>query len=413
MKIKKALSSFILILLPAHAAAIIQGDITTEAAEPVRFDKPETIEDFEIDENLAILFRHYMPSGREPLNKRIFKEVIDDRYPQTPDESEPTPDTIIPEEQESLEETEEEDEPEYTTQIYGYIEAAYSRTEGDDGDGESHDLYGSLEISLRPNDRLELYTSFLQDINEDLHLDEAILVWHALHDSRLDILFGRQALPFGVYDSNMFTFPLTYDLGYTNLDKVIRATSQLDQLELSAYIFKGRSEKPEETGDHKDGFGLSAGYFLDNFEIGAGFLSNLAESDEAFTHDVAEKIPGIAVNGSLKIDDVVLIAEHIAAIKHFQPDDLDEEITEAARPSATHLEASFILPNAAILTTMWTETNEAEELGLSKSIYGAAYSQQIYKSVFGSIEIVRDRDYDGLDETIFSISITLDFEYFY
>ena len=57
--------------------------------------------------------------------------------------------------------------------------------------------------------------------------------------------------------------------------------------------------------------------------------------------------------------------------------------------------------------------NEAEELGLSKSIYGAAYSQQIYKSVFGSIEIVRDRDYDGLDETIFSISITLDFEYFY
>ena len=103
MKIKKALSSFILILLPAHAAAIIQGDITTEAAEPVRFDKPETIEDFEIDENLAILFRHYMPSGREPLNKRIFKEVIDDRYPQTPDESEPTPDTIIPEEQESLE----------------------------------------------------------------------------------------------------------------------------------------------------------------------------------------------------------------------------------------------------------------------------------------------------------------------
>ena len=266
---------------------------------------------------------------------------------------------------------------------------------------------------MRPNDRLELYTSFLQDINEDLHLDEAILVWHALHDSRLDILFGRQALPFGVYDSNMFTFPLTYDLGYTNLDKVIRANSQLDQLELSAYIFKGRSEKPEETGDHKDGFGLSAGYFLDNFEIGAGFLSNLAESDEAFTHDVAEKIPGIAVNGSLKIDDVVLIAEHIAAIKHFQPDDLDEEITEAARPSATHLEASFILPNAAILTTMWTETNEAEELGLSKSIYGAAYSQQIYKSVFGSIEIVRDRDYDGLDETIFSISITLDFEYFY
>ena len=410
MKIKGALSSVIILLLPMHVDAIIQSDIKTELAEPVKFDKPRTTEDFNIDEDLAILIRRYMPSGREPLNKRIFKEVIDDRYPQTPDESEPTPDTI---EQESQEETEEEDEPEYTTEIYGYIEAAYSRTQGDDGDYESHDLYGSLEISLRPNDRLELYTSLLQDINEDLHLDEAILVWHALHDSRLDILFGRQALPFGVYDSNMFTFPLTYDLGYINLDKVIRATSQLDQLELSAYIFKGRSEKPDETGDHKDGFGLSAGYFSDNFEIGAGFLSNLAESDEAFTHDVAEKIPAVAINGSLKIDDVVLIAEHIAAIKHFQTDDLDEEITEAARPSATHLEASFILPNAAILTTMWTETNEAEELGLSKSIYGATYSQQIYKSVFGSIEIVRDRDYDGLDETILSISITLDFEAYY
>ena len=66
-------------------------------------------------------------------------------------------------------------------------------------------------------------------------------------------------------------------------------------------------------------------------------MSNLAESDHFDNKALAKKIPAISLHGNAKVADITLKAEHLAATKAFQPDDLSGSITTSVKPSATQL----------------------------------------------------------------------------
>ena len=51
----------------------------------------------------------------------------------------------------------------------------------------------------------------------------------------------------------------------------------------------------------------------------------------------------MALYASTSLGGVALKAEHLTAVKSFQAGDLEETITSAAKPSATHIEADLDL----------------------------------------------------------------------
>jgi len=228
MKIKTIPTLIIILLLPSYVAAIIDNTQEVKewavAVQPRIFHEPGTHEEIKSHKNTDNLLAYYSRYGLETKDRRsVLIKLNNSKDAPAIDESKPDEGATIIEQQEILDESDEDDETDYLVEINGFSEIAYSSTRSDDGDEESKDLFGSLDVTLNLDNKVLFYTSMLQDINNDLSVDEAIVAWSVLPDDKLDLLLGKQYLPFGIYLSNMITFPFTYDLGITNLDKVLQA----------------------------------------------------------------------------------------------------------------------------------------------------------------------------------------------
>lgn len=267
-------------------------------------------------------------------------------------------------------------------EVFGTIELEYGANRGDSGNDYGTALAtGALGAVIKPNDKFDITTSWLyeeglHEVETPLEIDEAFVTWHALPDEKLDITTGKKYLPFGKFESAMVSDPLTLDLSETRLDKVLEASGKNGNIHASIYGFEGEAE---------NGYGARVGYSTEKTSVGVDYLSSLMDSE----------VPAIGLNGSVKLGRVTLLGEHVTASKSFKAGDLDGSITTDAKPSATHLEANFDLNNDRTVALAWNQTKEAEDIGLPKEYYGAAYRQPIYKDISGAVELIRSKSYQG------------------
>ncbi len=282
-------------------------------------------------------------------------------------------------------------------EVYGTIELEYGASRGDSGNDYGTALAtGALGATFKPNDKFDITTTFLYE--EDLHevatpaeVDEAFVAWHALPDEKLDISAGKQYLPFGSFETAMVSDPLTLDLGETRHDKVLMASGKpSDNISATAYGFEGES---------KDGYGVGIGYATENAHAGVDYLSSLLESD----------VGAVSIHGTVTMNRVTLTGEHLSATESFKTGDLDGTITTQAKPSATHLEASYDLNNDRTVALAWNKTKDAEELELPEEYYGVAYRQPIYKDLSGALELVQVKGYDGAKDRAFTAQLAYEF----
>jgi hypothetical protein len=230
-----------------------------------------------------------------------------------------------------------------------------------------------------------------------------------LPDEKLDMTVGRQYLPFGAFEKAMISSPLTKDLAEASQDKVLLASHKQGNFQTKGYVFAGTSPNTGGTGKHDAGYGLSVGYETDAATLGVDYLSNLAETNHFETNDVASEIPAIAVHGLTKIGRVTLIGEHIAAAKAFQPGDLDGAVTVAAKPATSQLEADVDLNNDRTVALAWSSSSNAAEIDLAKEALGITYSQPLYKSLAGAVELMRSKSYDGANDNALTAQLSYEF----
>lgn len=282
-------------------------------------------------------------------------------------------------------------------EIYGTIELEYGASRGDSGNDYGTALAtGALGATLKPNDTFDITTTFLYE--EDLHevatpaeVDEALITWHALPDAKFDLSAGKQYLPFGSFETAMVSDPLTLELGETRQDKVIMASGKPgNNISATAYGFEGES---------KDGYGIGIGYETENAHAGVDYLSSLLESN----------VGAVSIHGTVTRNRLTLTGEYLSATESFQAGDLDGTITAAAKPSATHLEASYDLNNDRTVAVAWNKTKDAAELELPEEYYGVAYRQPIYKALSGAVELVQAKGYDGAKDKTFTAQLAYEF----
>ena len=157
------------------------------------------------------------------------------------------------------------------------LEAAYASHGADDdpyeGDPSTTAELATLELGIaaRIHDWVGAEIVVKNDDEDDIAIDETFLTIAPL-EGTWALQTGRYVVPFGVYETNMISDPVTLELGETGQDAVMFA-AESGGLYGSAFAFDGDLERG---GDNTiDGFGVALGYAME-IERGGAIDANLS-----------------------------------------------------------------------------------------------------------------------------------------
>ncbi len=264
------------------------------------------------------------------------------------------------------------------------VEAGFS-------DGSSDINLATVEVGLDHsfNDKAEGHLLFLYEGGEDdnIAVDEATIT---LHPSKsMSITAGRMYVPFGQFDSNMLSSPLTSELGETQ-EEAIQLGFSSGNFSSAIYLFKDDAD----ASDKIDDYGVNLGYESDAFAAGISMISDV--NDQSSENNSAK---GLALHAKGTMGRTTVIAEHLTVNKTADGD----------KPQASNLELGFDMGSDRTLAVAVQKTKNAEALDLPKNSVGIAYSMPVYEKVGLAAEVVRNKGYDDKSDTVTTLQLSYEF----
>lgn len=276
------------------------------------------------------------------------------------------------------------------TTLSGAVEVEAGFVSNDDGD-TSDITVPTVELGIdnKLHDKLDGHLLFLygQGENSDnISVDEATLTFKPREG--LDVTVGRMYVPFGKFDSNMVSDPLTLELAETQ-EEALQLGMSAGNLAGSAYVFKD----DEDGGDKIDDYGASLGYATETVGAGISYISDV--NDKAAS--------GVGLYASAQIGRGGVIVEHIVV------DDITLEDDSTAKPSATNLEVGLDIGNDRNIALAYQQTKEAEALELPETATGIAYRMPVFEKASFAAEYMNNEGYDGAKETVVTLQVAYEF----
>lgn len=275
------------------------------------------------------------------------------------------------------------DEKSEGTKISGAIEI-----EAGFGDGNSDISLATVEVGLDHsfNDKAEGHILFAYD-DDSMVVDEATIALHP--NKNISITTGRMTVPFGQFDTNMISDPLTLELGETGEDAIQLGLSS-GSFSSSFYVFKD----DEDGSDKIDDYGLNLSFEKDAFSAGISMISDVNDKSDA-THSAK----GVAVHAKASLGRATVIAEHLSINK----------TADGKKPKASHLELGLDFGSDRTLAFAMGQTKNAETLDLPKKSFALAYRMPVYEKVGLAIETMKTKAYDGSKDTAVTLQLGYEF----
>ncbi len=230
-----------------------------------------------------------------------------------------------------------------------------------------------------------------------LEIDEGTIALSNIAGIPLSLTAGQMYLPFGKFESNMISDPLTLEIGEIR-ESTVAIGYELDGIYGSYYMFNGNSENSAD--DNASDFGLNAGYTTNTLDIGFSYLSSFAETDtmQDSVSSAGDNVPGgMGLHAIVNMGPVQLIAEYITAIEKFDAADFAFE-SNASKPSAYSAEIAYTLNFMGKETTMAASvqgTKEAASAGLAESRIMLGLSTVLNDNTSLSLEFMNESDVEG------------------
>jgi uncharacterized coiled-coil protein SlyX len=310
------------------------------------------------------------------------------------------------------------------------VEAGYS----DYGDGfvdeDSSDVVLAtfeLGIASQITPWVEAGASLLyeDDGETQLDVDTAFVTLANPDRSPLFVTAGQIYVPFGLYETNMVSDPLTLEVGETR-ESTLQVGFFQESFAGSVYLFNGDID--EDGDDELTSWGAEAGFGgpLGGGEVtaGIGYISNLGDADalqdplkDNLGSSQTDHVSAWTAHAVGRFGALSLIAEYLAAADDFEDGALDFR-GSGAEPSAWNLEAGYDLELGAMPATVALGiqgTDEAVGLGLPEQRILAAVSLGIYENTALSFEWAYDEDYDmgdggsGNDGNVVTAQLAVEF----
>lgn len=238
----------------------------------------------------------------------------------------------------------------------------------------------------------------------DLELDNAYIEYGNAFLSSFSAQFGQLYLPFGSFESNMASDPLTRVIG--EIREVTFVATYDSGFNASFYLFNG--ELMESGGDDSiDNVGVNVGYVYEGqstyVDIGFGYINNFGETDllndiivqnQNGQSDVIEYVPGMIVHFVLHWGSFQFIGELAAATKEFAVGEI--YLNRASQPSATNLELGYNFGKAwNIALGMQSSVDMSGYLPETRIMFATSY--KIDDSTRVTFEYANDSDYASSD----------------
>ena len=296
-------------------------------------------------------------------------------------------------------------------EIGGAIEVEATNTEGFDDKDSSDITLSTVELyfDTQPTDFVSTHVQLIYEDDEDedrIRLDEAFATLGNTEKFPLYLQAGKWAVPFGGFDTNMSSDPLTKDLGETK-EAAVLVGAAFQGFSVEGYLYNGDTQRTG-GGDNIDQFGLTVNYGGEfsgvDVGVGGGYISNIADSDGitdtlSNAAGIKDYVGGVEVHGSLGYEGFALLGGYMKATDSFQTGELDFG-SQGAEPAAWNVEAAYTLPILGKETTFAATvqgTDEALALELPEKRYGGAITVGVMEHTAVTAEYLHDEDYGVSD----------------
>jgi hypothetical protein len=288
--------------------------------------------------------------------------------------------------------------------ISGLVEAELGIT---DGDTDVTAATVELGVDAKLADNVDAHVKLLfEEDDTALEVDEATISYG--FGEGMSLTAGRQYVPFGNFETNLVSDPLTLDLAETR-ESALKLGFESGGLYGSVYTFNGDSDaagatKVQQFGAQL-GFGQEEG---DNrYNFGVSYTSALGDSDtiqDAVTPTV-DSPAGIGIHGVWRRGPLSLIGEYVAASEAFV--DLS-----GAKPTAMNLEVGYDVKlggRDATVAAGYQNTTGASGLSLSETRTVAAISFGIAENTGLAFEVAQAKDYAGATTNTVTMQLAAEF----
>jgi hypothetical protein len=277
-----------------------------------------------------------------------------------------------------------------------------------------------LGIDVEISDRVSGHVLLLweEDDTDPIAMDEGTITLQ-LTDG-LSLTGGKMYVPFGNFETNLVSDPLTLELGETN-ESALQLGFETGGVSGSVYIFNGDVDEAADIADGKDeiaSLGAKIGFMTEagggELNLGASYISNITDSD--FLQEVCSgssvdsAVSGIGVFASWVAGQLTVIAEHISSDDILSTDCGGGAFAGDVAPTASNLEVAYTLSNGVSLAAGYQMTDEAHDLGLAETKVLVAAGMEVMEGATFSVEFSSSDDYDTLDGGTGESSSTLLFQ---
>jgi hypothetical protein len=299
-----------------------------------------------------------------------------------------------------------------SVEMSGAVEIEASHSSPYQGPNESDLVLATVELGINAqvNDWTSAEIILLHEEDDtDLEVDVGTITI-ANPDAPWFVTAGQFYIPFGAFESNMISDPLTLEIGETR-ESALQVGYDAGRFNGSIYAFNGDNKKDNGTKNRIDNWGANLNYVHEsealNFGAGIGYINDIGDSDSIQdqintnlgNNDVDDHVPAWTASAIAETGPFTLIGEYVRATDDFATAELPFN-GGGAQPKAWNVEAGYgfsIMGKDSTLAAAYQGTREALDLGLPKRRMLLGWSIGIMDNTALSFEWAHDKDYSTSD----------------
>ena len=257
----------------------------------------------------------------------------------------------------------------------------------DNTENPDTELAIELGFEVEYHDWLEAEVLFAIEDNGRRHyqeLDEGLV---GVNLGEWGIKVGRLYVPFGAYYSHFIEGPLL-EFGQTRGDAVLMDYTFFESIELAAYAFDSKVDRRENHNEIDWGVNLEYVSEDESIRIGAGYISDLSESQEEilfdFNNNFLRRVPALNAYALIGMQSFEFTAEVLRATHAFK-----EFPKETDQPFGYNVELAYF-PIDAIQVSIRGEHSE-ELMDEPAWQYGISCTFAVWENVTLSVDYLYGR----------------------
>ena len=336
-----------------------------------------------------------------------------------------------------------------SVEVSGLVEVEAAYEDPYEGDSTSDAVLATMELGVaaRITDWVGTEVVLLHEEDEtDIEVDVATMMIGPA-DGPWSFTAGQYFVPFGTFESNFISDPMTLELGETR-ESALQFGFESNGFHGALFAFNGDND--EDGDDRFASFGAALGYSAEReesgFAVNLSYISDIGDSDslrdiiadglaagpdgeiedlemtpddETADNDADydSHVSGWSASAVLRLGNLSLLAEYLGASEDFEAHEIEFD-GKGAEPSSYMLEAALdfdLAGKPATVAVGYQETDEALALELPEERFLLGFSVEMMEGVALAVEGAFDEDYGksdggtGKDADIVTVQLATEF----